>query len=409
MAHTQEFIFDGSQGLLSGRLTLPGGTPRATAVFAHCFTCSKDIPAVKRITEGLASHGIAVLSFDFTGLGHSEGEFQNTNFTSNVSDLVAAANAMATQIAPPALLVGHSLGGAAVIRAAAELDSVVAVATIGAPSDPQHLERLFVGELDAIKNKGSAEVDLGGRPFVITQQFLDDIAQQTLHGALLGMNAALLVMHAPGDDVVEIQNASDIFQAALHPKSFVSLDDADHLMRRVKDAEYAASVIVSWAERYLPEIVHQSSPEAPDGAVAVREISPDGFAQEVVVGAGHTLFADEPEDMGGTDRGPTPYGFLAIGLGACTSMTMRLYARRKKIPLENISVTVTHDKRHAEECEACETSEPKVDHFQRSITLGGTLSEEQVASLLAIADKCPVHRTLERSSHISTVLEGSGH
>jgi putative redox protein len=406
MANTQEFVFDGSKGLLSGRLTRPGGTPRATAVFAHCFTCSKDIPAVKRITEALAARGIAVLSFDFTGLGHSEGEFQNTNFSSNIADLVAAANAMATQIAPPALLVGHSLGGAAVIRAAAQLDSVVAVATIGAPSDPQHLERLFVGELEAIKKTGSAEVDLGGRPFVITQQFLDDIAKQTLHGALLGMKAALLVMHAPGDEVVEIQNASEIFQAALHPKSFVSLDDADHLMRRVKDADYAAGVIASWADRYLPEMVKETSAEAPDGAVVVRELSAEGFTQEVVVGGAHTLFADEPADMGGADRGPTPYGFLAIGLGACTSMTMRLYARRKKIPLESISVTVTHDKRHAVECEGCETSEPKADHFLRTITVGGTLTEEQIASLLAIADKCPVHRTLERSSHIETVLGG---
>jgi putative redox protein len=402
MAQSQEFVFAGSTGPLSGRITLPGGVLRASVVFAHCFTCSKDIPAVKRITQALARNGLAVLSFDFTGLGHSEGEFSNTNFSSNVADLVAAATAMGQQVAPPALLVGHSLGGAAVIRAAAELDSVVAVATIGAPSDPQHVEKLFVGDVDQIRTAGSAEVTVGGRPFTITQQFLDDIRTQTLHGALLRMNAALLLVHAPGDEVVNVSNAAEIFQAALHPKSFVSLDNADHLVSKVKDAEYAASVIASWADRYLPEANLVTNPSAPDGEVIVSEVAPEGFAQEVLVGGKHALVADEPADMGGTDRGPTPYGFLAIGLGACTSMTIRMYARKKKIPLDHVSVSVTHDKRHALECEGCEKTTGATDHFVRTITLRGELSDEQVSSLLAIADKCPVHRTLERSSHIST-------
>ncbi|MDR9396869.1 bifunctional alpha/beta hydrolase/OsmC family protein [Pontimonas sp.] len=397
-----EFIFDGSMGPLSGRLSLPDRPVTHSALFAHCFTCSKDIPAAKRITSALAARGIAVLSFDFTGLGHSDGEFENTNFSSNVEDLRAAAAALEARVAPPSLLVGHSLGGAAVIAAAPTLPSVKAVATIGAPSDPEHVQGLFRDAVPEINDRGSAEVDLAGRSFTITKQFVDDIGNASLHGALLTLDAALLVMHSPVDEIVNVSNAAEIFKAALHPKSYVSLDDADHLMRRVADAEYAASVITAWAGRYLPPAPSGSGQSAPDGDVLVSEVSPDGFAHDVLVAGTHQLSADEPEDVGGTNTGPTPYQFLAAGLGACTSMTIRLYARRKKIPLEHVSVTVRHDKRHAIECEGCETTEPKVDHFQRDIRLSGELSDEQVASLLAIADKCPVHRTLERASHIST-------
>ncbi len=399
---SEEFTFEGSSGPLSGRLSLPVQKPTHSALFAHCFTCSKDIPAAKRITSALAARGIAVLSFDFTGLGHSDGEFENTNFSSNVSDLLHAAKALEEKIAPASLLVGHSLGGAAVIAAGAQLDSVTAVATIGAPSDPGHVEALFSSAVPEIRSKGFAEVDLGGRPFTITQQFLDDIEGSRLKGALLTLNAALLVLHSPVDQIVDVSNASDIFQAALHPKSFVSLDDADHLMRRVSDAEYAASVIAAWASRYLPSTPARGAPEAPDGNVVVSEVSPDGFAQHVLVAGIHAMASDEPSDVGGTETGPTPYQFVAAGLGACTSMTIRLYARRKKIPLDHVSVTVSHDKRHATECEGCEKSGHKVDHFQRHIRFEGDLSEDQIASLLAIADKCPVHRTLENSSHIKT-------
>lgn len=405
MVQTREFTFSGSSGRLSGKLSTPGGEVRAAAVFAHCFTCSADIPAARRITQALAARGIAVLSFDFTGLGHSDGEFANTNFSSNVEDLVHAAHAMAAEVAPPSLLVGHSLGGAAVIKAAAQLDSVVAVATLGAPSDPAHVGNLFREDVETIRTQGHAEVDLGGRPFTITRQFLDDIETSSLSGALLSMNAGLLVMHSPSDAIVSISHAGEIFQRALHPKSFVALAGADHLLRKVKDAEYAASVIGAWVEHYLPPLQLEVSADAPDGAVVVSEISPDGFAQDVLVGGKHGLLADEPLDMGGTDRGPTPYGFVAIGLGACTSMTLRLYARRKKISLTRVSVVVTHDKRHATQCEGCETTEGPVDHFHRAITLEGNLSEAETASLLAIADKCPVHRTLERTSYISTALQ----
>jgi len=398
----EEFVFEGSMGQLSGRLSLPDRPVTHSALFAHCFTCSKDIPAAKRITSALAARGIAVLSFDFTGLGHSNGEFENTNFSSNVEDLLAAAKALEERVAPASLLVGHSLGGAAVIAAAPKLSSVKAVVTIGAPSNPEHLKKLFSEAVPEISAQGFAEVDLGGRPFKITQQFVDDISTANLHGALLKLDAALLIMHSPVDAIVNVSNAADIFSAALHPKSYVSLDDADHLMSRVSDAEYASSVITAWASRYLPGSPSGSDQSSPEGDVMVSEVSPDGFAQDVLVAGVHQMKADEPEDVGGTNSGPTPYQFVAAGLGACTAMTIRLYARRKKIPLDHVSVSVRHDKRHAVECENCEASESKIDHFQRDIRLSGELTEEQIASLLAIADKCPVHRTLEQRSHIST-------
>jgi putative redox protein len=387
---------------LSGRLSLPDREVTASALFAHCFTCSKDIPAAKRIQSALAARGIAVLSFDFTGLGHSDGEFSNTNFRSNVDDLRAAARALEERVAPPRLLVGHSLGGAAVIAAAPSLPSVTAVATIGAPSDPGHLEALFGDRVDDIRHNGQAEVSLAGRSFTITEQFLDDIESSRLHSALLELDAALLVMHSPVDEIVEVSNAAEIFRAAVHPKSYVSLDDADHLLRRVADAEYVASVITAWAGRYVPAPPSGTNEASPDGDVLVSEVDPDHFRQDVLVAGAHALSADEPEDVGGQNSGPTPYQFLSIGLGACTSMTIRLYARRKKIPLAHVSVSVQHDKRHAVECDGCDTTAGTVDHFHRSIRLRGELTDDQVAALLAIADKCPVHRSLERSSHIST-------
>jgi len=312
---TEEFRFDGSMGSLAGRLTRPSRPVSQSALFAHCFTCSKDIPAAKRITSALAARGIAVLSFDFTGLGHSDGEFENTNFSSNITDLLHAAGALAQQVAPPSLLVGHSLGGAAVIAAAAKLDSVKAVATIGAPSDPGHVTGLFRDSVDQISRDGEAQVTLAGRSFTITREFLDDVESSHLHSSLLNLDAALLVLHSPVDEIVDVSNAADIFRAALHPKSYISLDDADHLLRKPADADYAASVITSWAGRYLPPAPSGADVSAPDGDVLVSEVSADGFAQDVLVAGAHQIAADEPEDIGGTNTGPTPYQFLAAGLG----------------------------------------------------------------------------------------------
>lgn len=389
-------------GTLDARLDLPDGPHLATALFAHCFTCGKDIPAARRISARLAGMGIAVLRFDFTGLGHSEGEFSNTSFTSNVDDLFAACRYLDAEGMPPALLIGHSLGGAAVLKAASEMEQIKGVVTIGAPFDPGHVTHNFADALPEIISKGSAEVSLGGRPFRIGKSFVEDVAKGELTSAISNLKSALLVMHAPKDAIVGIENASQIFLAAKHPKSFVTLDDADHLITRPEDAEYAAEIIATWASRYLPLKPPAPPPGAPEGIVRVAEADPEGFLQDVNSGPNHHTVADEPEAYGGTNRGMSPYGFLSAGLGACTSMTIRMYARRKGWPLEHVSVDVSHDKVHAQDAET--GSGDKIDTWRRRIKLSGDLSEDQRQRLLQIADKCPVHRTLERSSEVLTEL-----
>ncbi|MFY0648836.1 alpha/beta fold hydrolase [Sulfitobacter geojensis] len=399
----QRITFPGHDGnMLAARLDLPDGPHLATALFAHCFTCGKDIPAARRIAARLAGMGIAVLRFDFTGLGHSEGEFANTSFTSNVDDLIAGCSYLQSKGMPPSLMIGHSLGGAAVLKAAAQLDEIKAVATLGAPFDPAHVTHNFAQALPEIAQKGSAEVSLGGRPFTIGKTFVDDIAQESLSPAIASLNAALLVLHAPRDAIVSIDNAGRIFTAAKHPKSFVTLDDADHLVTRATDAEYAADVIATWATRYLTLAQPAPPPGAPEGIVRVSEADAEGFLQDVNAGPTHHVLADEPLAYGGTNRGMSPYGFLSAGLGACTSMTIRMYARRKGWPLEHVSVDVCHDKVHAQDAEP--GSGDKIDTWRRRIKLTGPLDADQRQRLLEIADKCPVHRTLEKSSKVLTEL-----
>ena len=399
---TERLTFPGHNGdTLAARLDLPDGPHLATALFAHCFTCSKDIPAARRIAGRLAAMGIAVLRFDFTGLGHSEGEFCNTTFTSNVHDLKAACAVLKTRGMAPSLLIGHSLGGAAVLRAARDM-KIKGVVTLGAPFDPGHVTHNFADALDDIAEHGSAKVHLGGREIEIGQGFVEDVSAEKLQDAIAGLRAALLVMHAPRDEIVSIDNAANIFTAAKHPKSFVTLDDADHLISRATDAEYAAEVIAAWAGRYLDLKPPAPPPGAPEGVLRVSEADADGFLQDINNGPYHHVLADEPEAYGGTNRGLSPYGFLSAGLGACTSMTIRMYARRKGWPLTHVSVDICHDKVHAQD--AGERSGTKVDTFQRRIRLEGDLSAEQRAKLLEIADKCPVHRTLERSSEVITKL-----
>ena len=401
---TERITFPGHDGTeLAARLDKPDGPHLGTALFAHCFTCSKDIPAARRIASRLAAMGIAVLRFDFTGLGHSDGEFENTSFTTNVGDLLAACKHLSSNDMPPGLLIGHSLGGAAVLKAAGELPSVKAVATIGAPFDPGHVTHNFSDALPKIKKDGVAEVELAGRKIKIGQGFIEDISSASLKPAIAGLKRALLVLHAPRDKIVGVENASEIFMAAKHPKSFVTLDDADHLITNADDAEYAAEVIAAWVGRYL-DIKQPAPPKgAPEGVVRVSEADPDGFLQDINAGPRHHTLADEPEAYGGTNRGMTPYGFLAAGLGACTSMTIRMYARRKKWPLAHVSVDVTHDKVHAQDAEA---GDAKADHFFRKIQLEGDLDDDQREKLLEIADKCPVHRTLEKNAVVKTELVG---
>lgn len=400
---TEKIVFSGHDGSeLSARLDTPGGPHLATALFAHCFTCSKDIPAARRIAARLAGMGIAVLRFDFTGLGHSAGEFANTSFTSNVDDLLAAARYLEGRNMGPTVLIGHSLGGAAVLKAASLLPTVKAVATLGAPFDPGHVTHNFADALPDIMEHGTAEVSLGGRPFTIGSAFVEDVQAEALAPAIAKIDAALLVLHAPRDAIVGIENASQIFSTAKHPKSFVTLDDADHLITRAQDAEYAADVIVTWATRYLDLRPPAPPPGAPEGIVRVSEADLDGFLQDVNAGPFHHTLADEPESYGGTNRGMSPYGYLSSGLGACTSMTIRMYARRKGWPLHHVSVDICHNKVHAQDAET--SVGEKIDTWRRKIRLKGDLSAEQRARLLEIADRCPVHRTLERSSTVLTEL-----
>lgn len=403
---SEKITFAGHSGdMLAARLDLPGGPVRAAAILAHCFTCSKDIAAARRISGRLAALGIAVLRFDFTGLGHSGGEFANTHFSSNVADLGLAAGFMRDRGMPAHLLIGHSLGGAAVLKAAPDLAEVRAVVTIGAPFDPAHVAHNFGGKLEEIRQNGSAMVDLAGRPFEIRKDFLDDISTASLADALPRLDAALLVLHAPRDETVGIDNAGQIFGAAKHPKSFISLDGADHLLTREEDAEYVAEVIASWSRRYLDLAPEPSAADAPEGVVRVSEAEASGFRQDIVVAGRHSLIADEPVEMGGTDLGPSPYQLLAAGLGACTTMTIRMYAQRKGIPLAHVSCDVSHDRCHTEDCDDCDKGTARVDVFRRVIQLTGDLTDDQRASLLAIADKCPVHKTLHGQAIIRTELE----
>jgi len=400
----ERFDFSNAAGeRLAALLDCPAGPPRAYALFAHCFTCGKDIHAARRIAEGLTALGIAVLRFDFTGLGSSEGEFANTTFSSNVSDLVAAADALRSRRSAPGILIGHSLGGAAVLAAAGEVPEARAVVTIAAPADPAHVAGLFKDRIDGIEATGRVDVTLAGRSFPISRTFLDDIGGHRLRDRIGALRKALLVFHSPTDDIVGIENASEIFSAAKHPKSFVSLAGADHLLSRRSDAAYVANVICAWAERYL-DVAEAAAEVAQEKTVTVRETRAGRLQQEVTVGR-HRLTADEPVEAGGLDSGPGPYDLVLAGLGACTSMTLRLYAERKALPLDRVTVRLRHFRIHAVDCENCETKEGMLDRIERAITLAGNLNDEQRKRLLEIADKCPVHRTLTSEVEIRTVEE----
>ena len=401
---TERFQFTGEGGhQLAASLDLPEREPIAYALFAHCFTCGKDVLAARRIAAALSAKGIAVLRFDFTGLGSSEGEFANSTFSSNVADLVRAADHLRKTRKAPAILIGHSLGGAAILAAAGQIPDAKAVVTIAAPSDPAHVTGLFKEHVEDIRTQGKVEVSLAGRPFHITREFLDDVAEHGLMAHVAKLHKALLIMHSPTDDTVGIDNATRIFLAARHPKSFVSLADADHLLSEGRDAAYVADVIAAWATRYLEPIVSEPAADLGEAPrlVVVRETRNSKFQQSVSIGP-HQMLADEPVAAGGEDSGPGPYDFVLAGLGACTSMTMRLYADRKSLPLERTTVTLKHSKIHAQDCAECETRDGMLDQIDRVIAMEGDLDAEQRKKLLEIADKCPVHRTLTSEIHIVT-------
>jgi putative redox protein len=401
---TERFQFTGEGGhQLAASLDLPEREPLAYALFAHCFTCGKDVLAAKRIAVALSAKGIAVLRFDFTGLGSSEGDFANSTFSSNVADLVRAAGHLRDTRKAPAILIGHSLGGAAILAAAGQIPEARAVVTIAAPSDPAHVTGLFRDRIEDIRRHGKVEVSLAGRPFPISREFLDDIAEHGLMAQVANLHKALLILHSPTDDTVGIDNATRIFVAAKHPKSFVSLADADHLLTDRRDAAYVADVIAAWATRYLEPVTpdQAADPGEAPRQVVVRETRAGKFQQTISVGP-HRLLADEPVAAGGEDSGPGPYDLVLAGLGACTAMTMRLYAERKALPLERVTVTLKHGKIHAEDCAECETETGMLDQIDRVIAMEGNLDAEQRKKLMEIADKCPVHRTLTSEIHIVT-------
>jgi len=400
---TERFVFPGAQGQnLSGRLDSPETPPRAYALFAHCFTCGKDVLSASRIAAALAERGIATMRFDFTGLGSSDGEFANTHFSSNVEDLLAAAAHLRSLGRAPSLLIGHSLGGAAILAAAGQVPEAKAVATIAAPFEPAHVLHLLETDLPEIEARGEAGVTLGGRPFTIRRSFLDDLRNQPEQARrIAALGRPLLVLHSPEDATVSVDSAEQIFATAQYPKGFVALDGADHLLTRRKDADYVAGLLAAWAGRYLPETAAAEIAAPPPGLVTVEETRHGKFQQTVQMGK-HRILADEPVAQGGFDSGPGPYDLLLAGLGACTSMTLRLYAERKGLPLGPVKVTLSHRKIHAEDCAACETKAGLLDEITREIRLTGPLDDAQRTRLLEIADKCPVHRTLESEVIIRT-------
>lgn len=399
---TERFQFTGADGQqLAATLDMPEREPVAYALLAHCFTCGMNVLAAKRISVALADKGIAVLRFDFTGIGASEGEFANSTFSSNIADLVRAADHLRETRKAPAILIGHSLGGAAVLAAASQIPEAKAVVTIGAPSDPAHVTGMFKDKIEDIRAQGKVEVLLAGRPFHIKREFLDDIAEHNLAAHIAKLHKALLILHSPTDNTVGIDNATRIFVAAKHPKSFISLAGADHLLNQKRDAEYVAHVIAAWVERYLDDRPLAAIASNEPRQVMVQETRQSKFQQDVTVGP-HHLTADEPQAVGGLDSGPNPYEFLLSGLGACTSMTMRMYAERKSLPLNRVTVTLTHSKIYAEDCASCETKSGMLDRIERVIAMEGELNAEQRGKLMEIADKCPVHRTLTSEVHIVT-------
>ena len=390
--------------MLAGRLEQPDHNPKYFAIFAHCFTCSKDIAAASRISKSLTDFGIGVLRFDFTGIGNSDGDFANSNFSSNVQDLLAANDWLASNYSAARLLVGHSLGGAAVLNAARYLEQVKAVATIGAPFDPHHVVKNFHADIEEIEKNGFATVSLGSRKFTIKKQFLDDLEAQDSGNYLAKLKKAILIFHSPQDNTVGIENAQEIYRHAKHPKSFISLDGADHLLSKRHDSNFVASILAPWAERHIDlDSTTPKKESIPAEGVFIEEWDKT-LSQKVYVGK-HFLMADEPTSIpGGRDKGPSPYDLLLAGLGACTSMTLRMYAKHKKIPLEGVKVHLEHKKIHAQDCEECETKEGKIDEITKKISLAGPLSNEDQQKLLEISKKCPVHRTLNQEVSIKSEI-----
>jgi putative redox protein len=391
----KKVTFKNKSGLdISGRMDLPADRePLAYALFAHCFTCTKNLKAIAHICRALTDRGLAVLRFDFTGLGESDGDFSETNFSSNIEDLVVAAEFMKEKFESPGILIGHSLGGAAMLHAGSRIGSTRAVVTIGAPADPAHLKQSLKDSQKKIEKEGQAEIAIGGKSFTVKKQFLDDLEKIEMQKAIRNLKKPLLIFHSPVDEIVDPENAATIFKAAFHPKSFISLDNADHLLSNEADAMYIGSVIAAWAEKYVDMSEKRKWIEDPKDNRVLARIGKTLYRTDILAN-GHHLVADEPRSVGGGNLGSTPYDLLVSGLGACTCMTLRMYADRKKWPVESISVKLKHQKIHADECQSCETQSGKLDQIDLEIDIKGELDSDQKKRMLEIAQKCPVHRTL---------------
>lgn len=400
---TQHVTFENRNGeTRSSKLEFPTDQyPHNFVIFAHCFTCGKNLAAAHNISQALTGYGFAVLRFDFTGLGESEEDFADKNFSSNVEDLIDAATFLQNNYKVPSLLVGHSLGGAAVIYAASKISSIQAVATIGAPSDLSHVNHLLEDKLEQVEDNGMAKVKLANQKFTIKKQFLEDIQSKNLISILNKSRLSYLILHSPQDKTVSIDNAAELYDAAYHPKSFISLDKADHLLSEKKDSWYVGQVIAAWAERYL-EI--EEDKELKTDQQVIAHLGNKGYTTEIKAGQ-HRLVADEPESVGGNDFGPSPYQLVSSALGACTAITLRMYANRKNWPLDNIKVHLNHAKVYNEDCENCEDKNVKIDRFERILELEGDLDNDQRNRLLEIANKCPVHRTLHQEVKVDTKLK----
>ena len=393
---------------LSGILHLPvDDKPIAIIIFAHCFTCNKDLRAVRNLSAEISSQGLGIFLFDFTGLGKSDGDFSDTNFSSNVDDLIKASKMIEKRFPLPQVFLGHSLGGAAVLKAASNLSTIKAIATIGAPFNPFHVTKLFSEKIEEIKSNGKATVNIGGRPFKLSRDFIHDLDDQNQTATIKNLRRPLLVMHSPQDTIVGIENAASIYQAAHHPKSFISLNNADHLLSDKRHSTYAAKMVANWVVAVFEKndeatLIKTKEEEdtVSEGFVRAKTYS-DSFATPVLAGS-HRLLIDEPESLGGSDLGPTPYDLLAGSLAACTTLTIQMYAQRKKWPLEEVVVEVKHSHRHKIDCEESVEIEKKIDHFEKIIYFEGELSDDQINRLKDIANRCPVHRTLENEIEIDS-------
>ena len=403
--NTVRLEIENRKGLkLQAYLELPANQkPNHFTIFAHCFSCNSNFNAVKNISRSLSNHGFGVLRFDFTGLGKSEGEFAESHFSANVEDLLDVSNYLEKHYKAPSLLVGHSLGGAAVIVAASKLEHIKAVATVGAPATVSHVTHLFSHGTDDIQEKGDVEVKIGGRPFKINQDFVNDFGKTDLPKIIKKLRKPILVMHAPFDKVVGIENAHQIYHNAIHPKSFISLDDADHLLSKQTDSIYVGNMIGTWVERYFePEDNNMISSNG-EQLVGHLNLLEDNFTTSIQTKK-HSFIADEPTNIGGDDFGPSPYDFLSAGLAACTVMTLKMYADRKKWDLHEVFVYITYSRKHSDDLDIEVDKPTRFDHLQKKIKIVGNLEEKQRNRLKEIASKCPVHKTLQSKIIIDTTL-----